>query len=61
NQILGLSVTSYLADAKDAVSLGVTMAALSDGTSHPATIKISAPAKEMTVAVTNAEYKKKAD
>ena len=45
NQILGLTVDSYLADAKDVVKLEVKMAALPDGTGHPATIKIDAPAR----------------
>jgi hypothetical protein len=61
NQILGLSVASYLADAKDAVSLNVAMATLPDGTGHPATIKIDMPAKNMAVAVTNSAYQKKAN
>lgn len=59
NQILGLSVASYLADAKDAVNLSVAMAALPDGTGYPSTIKIDAPAKEMAVAITNSTYQKK--
>ncbi len=61
NQILGLSVASYLADAKDAVNLSVAMAALPDGTGYPSTIKIDAPAKGLAVAITNAAYQKKAN
>ena len=59
NQVLGLSVASYLADAKEAVNLSVAMAALPDGTEYPSTIKIDAPAKEMAVAITNSAYQKK--
>jgi hypothetical protein len=59
NQILGLSVASYIDDAKDAVSLSVAMATLPDGTGYPSTIEIDAPAKEMAVAVTNSAYQKK--
>lgn len=61
NQILGLTVASYLADAKDAVNLNVAMEALPDGTGHPSTIKIDMPAKEMKVAVTNSAYQKKSN
>lgn len=61
NQILGLSVSSYLADAKDAVTLKVAMATLPDGTGHPAKINIDAPAKELAVTVTNSAYQKKGD
>ena len=59
NQILAVSVASYLADAKDAVSLNVAMASLPDGTGYPASIKIDAPAQSIALAVTNSEYQKK--
>jgi hypothetical protein len=59
NHILGLSVASYLADAKDAVTLSVVMAALPDGTGHPSTITVGAPAEATTVVITNTAYAKK--
>ena len=61
NQIVALSVASYLDDAKDAVNLSVKMGALTDGTGYPATIELDAPAKEIAVAVTNSDYQKKAN
>ena len=61
NQVLGLSVASYVTDAKDAVSFNVTMAALPDGTSYPATVKIDAPAEALAVVITNSAYQKKAN
>ena len=60
NQILGLSVASYLTDVKDAVTLTVTMSALLDGTGYPASITLDGVAKQIKVMVTNSGYKKKA-
>jgi len=60
NQILGLSVASYLADAKDAVTLDVKMASLPDGTGFPSTIVLDGKAQQIKVTVSNSEYKKKA-
>jgi hypothetical protein len=59
NKILGLSVATYLADVKDAVTLNVTMSTLPDGTGYPSTIALAAPAKEMKVTVSNSGYQKK--
>jgi len=59
NQILGFSVDSYLATAKDAVKLNADMASLPDGTSYPAKIKLDTPAKAMGLTVTNSDYQKK--
>jgi hypothetical protein len=59
NQIVGLSVASYLADAKDAVKLDVKMSALADGTGYPATIVFDGVSKQMKVTISNADYKKK--
>ncbi len=61
NQIIGLGVASYLADAKDAVTVNVTMGALPDGTQYPAKIALDGAAKELKVTVTNAGYVKKAN
>jgi len=61
NQILGLSVASYLTDASDAVTLDVRMAALADGTGYPSTITLDGKSKQVQVAVTNSAYQKKAN
>lgn len=61
NQILAVTVASYLADVKDAVNLNVAMATLPDGTGYPATIKLDTPAKELGVVLTNSGYTKKAN
>ena len=58
NQILGLSVASYLADAKDAVTLDVTMATLTDGTGYPAKIVLDGKSQNIKVTVSNSDYKK---
>jgi len=59
NQILGLSVASYLTDVKDAVMLDVKMAALADGTGYPGTIVLDGKAQKIKVTVSNSDYKKK--
>lgn len=58
NQILGLSVASYLADAKDAVTLDVKMASLTDGTGYPAKIVLDGKSQNIKVTVSNSDYKK---
>ncbi|HKW14191.1 MAG TPA: hypothetical protein VJS69_06885, partial [Candidatus Krumholzibacteria bacterium] len=59
NQILGLNVASYLADAKDAVTLDVKMASLPDGTGYPSTIVLNGAAQKIKVTVSNSGYVKK--
>ena len=59
NQILGLSVASYLTDVQDAVMLDVKMAALADGTGYPGTIVLDGKAQKIKVTVSNSDYKKK--
>ncbi len=59
NKILGLSVASYLTDAKDAVTLDVKSATLPDGTGFPATILLNGVSQQIKVTITNSEYKKK--
>jgi hypothetical protein len=61
NQILGLSVASYLKDASDAVTLDVKMANLPDGTGYPSTIMLDGKSQEIKVAITSAGYTKKAN
>jgi hypothetical protein len=58
NHPLGLKVSSYLDDAKDAVTLDVRMGTLNDGTTYASTITLDAKAKKLTVTVQNSGYRK---
>jgi hypothetical protein len=58
NHLLGLTVKSWLEDAKDVVSLEARMGALTDGTTYADTITLDAPAKKIKVAVDNSGYRK---
>lgn len=58
NRPLGLKVSSYLADAKDAVALDVHMGQLNDGTTYASDITLNAPKKQVNVAVTNSGYRR---
>jgi len=58
NRPLGLKVSTYLDDAKDAVTLDVSMGRLSDGTSYASTIVLEAKAKNLTVNVQRSGYRK---
>ncbi len=59
NQILSLAVNSFLATAKDGVTLNVDMASLPDGTTYPSKTRLDTPAKQMGLTVTNSDYQKK--
>ncbi len=58
NRLLGLTVKTWLEDAKDAVSLDARMASLNDGTTYADAITLNAPAKKIKVAVDNSGYRK---
>jgi hypothetical protein len=58
NRLLGLTVKTYLADAKDAVSLDARMASLNDGTTYADAITLVATAKKIKVNVDNSGYRK---
>ena len=58
NRPLGVKVATYLEDAKDKVTLDVRMGQLNDGTTYASDITLSAPAKNLTVAVQNSGYRK---
>jgi hypothetical protein len=60
NRVMGLTVATYLDDAKDAVNLDVRFSALQDGTGYPATEVLVASAKNLSVNVTNSGYRKSA-
>jgi hypothetical protein len=54
-----LGVSSYLGDPKkDTATLAVAFRQLPDGTNHPASIVLKAPAKKVEIRVTNANYQK---
>lgn len=58
NRPLGLKVATYLEDAKDAVTLDVSMGQLNDGTTYPSDVALDAQAKKLTVTVKNSGYRK---
>ncbi len=60
NRPLRVKVSSYLDDAKDAVSLDVRMGQLDDGTVFPANITLDATAKKLQVTVQNSGYRRTA-
>jgi hypothetical protein len=60
NRVMGLKVTTYLDDAKDAVTLDVRFLSLQDGTGYPSNEVLVAKAKNLLVNVTNSGYRKSA-
>jgi hypothetical protein len=58
NRPLGVKVSTYLEDAKDAVTLDVRMGQLNDGTTYPSDVALDAKAKRLTVTVKNSGYRK---
>ena len=58
NRPLGLKVSTYLEDAKDAVTLDVRMGQLNDGTTYPSNVTLEAKAKNLKVTVQNSGYRK---
>jgi len=58
NRPLGLKVSTYVEDAKDAAMLDVRMGQLSDGTTYASDIAINAKAKNLRVTVKNSGYRK---
>jgi hypothetical protein len=55
---LGIKVSSYLENAKDAVTLDVRMGQLNDGTTYPSDVTLDAKAKNLMVTVKNSGYRK---
>jgi hypothetical protein len=58
NRPLGLKVSSYLDDPKDAIALDVRMSQLNDGTTYASDITLDSPKKQVNVAVGNSGYRK---
>jgi hypothetical protein len=58
NRALGVTVSTYLDDTKDAVMLNARMGQLNDGTTYPSDITLDAQAKGLRVTVQNSGYRK---
>lgn len=57
-RITGVSVNTYMGDAKDAVTLQVQMGSLPDGTNYAQQTILNATAKQLVVTTTNSNYQK---
>jgi hypothetical protein len=56
HKIISLNVSTYLGEAKDAVTLQVQMSSLPDGTNYAQQSVLNATAKQLVVTTTNANY-----
>jgi hypothetical protein len=61
NRLLGASVTTFLEDPKEVVSLVIQFDPLPDGTSYPSKIEISVINKNLAIQITNTDYRENAD
>ena len=57
-KITSLNVSTYMGEAKDAVTLQVQMASLPDGTNYAQQTILNATAKQLVVTTTNSNYQK---
>jgi len=53
-----IDVTSWLDEPENAVNFKITMETLPDGTSHPATVVLSIPKRQLDVKITKSNYQK---
>jgi hypothetical protein len=58
NRLLGATVDTYLDSPRDGVGLTIQFGTLADGTIYPSDINLSVEAKNLTVRVTNSDYRK---
>jgi hypothetical protein len=58
HRILGADVKTYLDDPRDIVNMNIQFGMLPDGTLHPSMVNLNAEAKNITVQVTNSDYRK---
>ncbi len=58
NQLLGLSVATYLGQPSSPVTMDARLAALADGTIYTADIQLAVKSAGITVAITNSGYRK---
>jgi hypothetical protein len=56
--VISLSISTYMGDSKDVVTLQVQMANLADGTSHVQQTVLNATAKQLVVTTTSSNYQK---
>jgi len=58
NTLLGLTVATWLKDAKDTITLTANFGSLVDGATYPAEVVLSAPSQNLEVKITKSGYKK---
>jgi hypothetical protein len=58
DRLLGISVSTYLDDREDAVTLDVTFRTLEDGTSYPSQIVLDGKSEEIKISISNSGYRK---
>jgi hypothetical protein len=58
NRLVGMKISSYLDDPKDAINVDVAMGVLPDGTIFVQRSTLNAPAKKLTVTVENSGYRR---
>ena len=59
NRLLGIQVSSYIDTPQDPVSLDVRMGILPEGPSYASAVTLKAQAKDVTVSVENAQYRRR--
>jgi hypothetical protein len=57
NRLIGMSISSYLQEAKDAIQLDAQMGVLPDGTIFMHQATLAAPAQDITVTIQNTGYR----
>jgi hypothetical protein len=57
NRLLGMHVSSYLDETKDAIQMDVAMGVLPDGTIYTAKSTLATPAKDMTIVTENSGHR----
>ncbi len=58
HKLLAATVSTYLDDPKDAITLDIQFGSLPDGTTYPASVNLNAEEKHLTVKVTNTDYRR---
>ena len=61
SHLLGASVTTYLDDPKEVVSLVIQFDPLPDGTPYASKIELSVQNKNLDIQITNSDYRQNAD
>ena len=58
DRLLGVTVSTYLKNRDDAVTLDATFGALTDGTSYPSDIVFEGESEQIRISVSNTGYRK---